>query len=86
MLRYGLPLLVFGVILYFLFGGLSRDPRLVPSPLVGKPVPAFDLPQLHTPETRSSQADLGRHPDPRQCLGKLVRRLPRRARGVAAAR
>jgi cytochrome c biogenesis protein CcmG, thiol:disulfide interchange protein DsbE len=58
MLRYGLPLLVFGVILYFLFGGLSRDPRLVPSPLVGKPAPAFDLPQLRTPETRSSQADL----------------------------
>ncbi|MGH8572373.1 MAG: redoxin family protein, partial [Gammaproteobacteria bacterium] len=58
MLRYGLPLLVFGVILYFLFEGLSRDPRLVPSPLVGKPAPAFDLPQLRTPETRSSQADL----------------------------
>ncbi len=57
-----LPLLVFGVIVYFLFGGLSRDPRLVPSPLVGKHAPAFDLPDLHTPDTRLTQADLQGRP------------------------
>ncbi|MGL4231794.1 MAG: redoxin family protein, partial [Casimicrobium sp.] len=29
-----------------LFYGLFRDPREVPSPLIGKPAPAFTLPQL----------------------------------------
>ncbi len=29
-----------------LFWGLFRDPREVPSPLIGKPAPAFTLPQL----------------------------------------
>ncbi len=52
-----LPLLAFGIIAYFLFEGLSRDPRLVPSPLIGKPAPPFDLPTLHAPETRLSAAD-----------------------------
>jgi cytochrome c biogenesis protein CcmG/thiol:disulfide interchange protein DsbE len=58
MLRFGVPLLVFGVIFYFLLGGLSRDPRLVPSPLVGKPAPAFDLPELDNPDERLANTDL----------------------------
>ncbi len=50
MVRYGLPLAAF-VLLLLLFGiGLRLDVRSVPSPLIGKPLPAFTLPQLHNPE------------------------------------
>ena len=41
-----LPLLVFGVIAGFLLVGLSRDPALLPSVLIDKPVPAFSAPLL----------------------------------------
>jgi cytochrome c biogenesis protein CcmG/thiol:disulfide interchange protein DsbE len=37
---------VFVGIAVFLGIGLTKDPRLVPSPLVGKPVPQFDLPPV----------------------------------------
>ncbi len=48
-LRFLIPLAVFGAIAVFLFRGLSRDPREIPSPLVGKPAPAFVLPTLADP-------------------------------------
>jgi cytochrome c biogenesis protein CcmG/thiol:disulfide interchange protein DsbE len=51
------PLAIFAAILAFLFVGLFRDPREVPSPLVGKPAPAFALADLHRPETRIATAD-----------------------------
>ena len=41
-----LPLLLFGGIVIFLAIGLRLDPREVPSPLIGKPVPAFSLPPV----------------------------------------
>lgn len=41
-----IPLALFIVLAVFLAIGLNRDPREVPSPLVGKPAPAFALPQL----------------------------------------
>ena len=40
------PLLAFGVLALVLGVGLSRDPREVPSPLIGKPAPQFDLPAV----------------------------------------
>lgn len=40
------PLLVFVGIAVFLAIGLRRDPREVPSPLIGKPVPDFSLPPV----------------------------------------
>ncbi len=49
-MRYLIPLIVFFVLVGFLGLGLRLDPRLVPSPLVGKPTPAFNLPQLVEPE------------------------------------
>jgi len=56
--RFLLPFLLFVVVVGFLAVGLERDPRLVPSPLIGKPLPAFELGSLATPETRLSRADL----------------------------
>ena len=40
--------------------GLQLNPREVPSPLIGKPAPAFELPLLHAPDKRfSSKEPLG---------------------------
>lgn len=47
MTRYLIPLAVFVVLVIFLAIGLGHDPREVPSPLINKPAPAFQLPQLH---------------------------------------
>jgi cytochrome c biogenesis protein CcmG, thiol:disulfide interchange protein DsbE len=41
-----LPLLVFVALGFLLFKGLSGDPTTLPSALIGKPVPAFDLPAI----------------------------------------
>jgi cytochrome c biogenesis protein CcmG/thiol:disulfide interchange protein DsbE len=58
MKRYLLPLLLFIVLVGFLAVGLKLKPREVPSPLVGKPAPAFSLPLLHDPDKTLSLADL----------------------------
>ncbi len=57
-LRYLVPLGIFAVLVAFLFRGLSLDPKLVPSPLVGKPMPAFTLTRLDNPNATISDADL----------------------------
>jgi cytochrome c biogenesis protein CcmG/thiol:disulfide interchange protein DsbE len=57
-LRWSLPLAVFAVLVVFFAVGLTRDPREVPSPLIGKPVPAFTLAQLHAPDKTLGTADL----------------------------
>jgi len=53
-----LPLLVFLVIAIFLAIGLTKDPRLVPSPLIGKPVPAFNLPAVQGGSAGLASTDL----------------------------
>ncbi len=54
-LKYLIPIAVFTVIAVFLLIGLNRNPREIPSPLIGKPAPVFELPQLDRPgETFSS--------------------------------
>lgn len=57
-LRYLVPLGIFAVLVAFLFRGLSLDPKLVPSPLVGKPMPAFTLTRLDDPGATISDSDL----------------------------
>jgi len=42
-----LPLLAFIVLVVFLGIGLTKDPRKLPSPFIGKAAPAFSLPLLH---------------------------------------
>lgn len=50
--RYLLPLGIFAALVALLAIGLGKDPRRVPSPFIGKPAPAFDLPQLEAPDLR----------------------------------
>lgn len=45
-LRFLIPLALFGVLAWFLLAGLKLDPKEVPSPLIGKPAPAFTLTRL----------------------------------------
>ena len=56
--RLLIPLGIFVVLAGFLFAGLWRDPREVPSPLIGKPAPIFTLAQLHTPQQKLGTADM----------------------------
>ena len=46
-LRFILPAAIFAVIAWFLLAGLDRNPREIPSPLIGKPAPEFSLPLTH---------------------------------------
>lgn len=48
--KFLIPLLLFIVLVGFLAVGLNRDPHEVPSPLIGKPAPAFELSQLQNPQ------------------------------------
>ncbi len=52
------PIAVFGVLIAFLAIGLTLNPRELPSPLVNKPVPAFELPQLNAPQQTFGPKDL----------------------------
>lgn len=58
MKRFLIPLALFLVLAGFLFVGLGLDPREVPSPLVGKPAPAFQAVALARPEVRIKRDDL----------------------------
>jgi cytochrome c biogenesis protein CcmG/thiol:disulfide interchange protein DsbE len=55
--RY-LPLLVFFVIAVFLGIGLTMNPKDIPSPLIGKPVPQFTLPPVKGRTMGLATADL----------------------------
>ncbi len=57
MMRYLLPLGVFGLLVILLGIGLTMDPKKVPSPLIGKPAPAFELTQLHQTSASFSPDD-----------------------------
>ena len=58
MKRYLLPLAIFLVLVGFFAVGLRLNPREVPSPLIGKPAPAFSLPVLNTPDRKVSAQDM----------------------------
>jgi cytochrome c biogenesis protein CcmG/thiol:disulfide interchange protein DsbE len=48
-LKFLIPLGIFLVLVAFLAVGLKLNPREVPSPLIGKPAPAFALTRLDAP-------------------------------------
>jgi cytochrome c biogenesis protein CcmG/thiol:disulfide interchange protein DsbE len=49
MLRYLTPLVVFALLILVLMNGLGKDPSRLPSPLLDKPGPQFELPSLTDP-------------------------------------
>ena len=53
-----IPLVLFIALVVFLLVGLRRDPHEVPSPLINKPAPAFQLPQLQDPTKTFSAQDM----------------------------
>ncbi|MGZ8219296.1 DsbE family thiol:disulfide interchange protein [Methylomagnum sp.] len=57
-MRFLIPLAVFLVMVIFLGIGLTLDPREVPSPFIGKPAPAFTLPQVADASKTIAPADL----------------------------
>lgn len=60
-MRFMLPLAAFIVLVIFLAIGLTLNPRQVPSPLIDKPAPVFQLQDLHNPEqVFSSNDNLGK--------------------------
>jgi cytochrome c biogenesis protein CcmG/thiol:disulfide interchange protein DsbE len=50
MSRFVIPLVLFVVLVVFLAIGLRHDPHEIPSPLINKPAPAFQLAQLKDPK------------------------------------
>ena len=57
-LKFLLPLLLFIVLVVFLAIGLNRDPQEVPSPLINKPAPVFEIPQLSDANQSFSPASM----------------------------
>ena len=58
MLRYLIPLGLFFVLVIILAIGLTRDPTTLPSALLDKPAPAFQLQQLKDPAKTFSTEDM----------------------------
>ncbi len=59
--KFLIPLVLFVALVVFLAIGLNRDPHEVPSPLINKAAPAFEVPQLAEPnKTFSPESMRGR--------------------------
>jgi cytochrome c biogenesis protein CcmG/thiol:disulfide interchange protein DsbE len=58
MLKRFIPLLIFIGLVAFLAIGLSLDPKKVPSPLINKPAPALNLPQLFNESELVTNSDM----------------------------
>ena len=54
-----MPLIIFGAMVVLLAIGLTLNPRLVPSPLIDKPAPVFELPLLFKEGSFSNEDLLG---------------------------
>ena len=57
-MRFLVPLGVFALLVLLLGIGLTLNPREVPSPLIDKPAPAFQLPRLDRPDQSLSHKDM----------------------------
>jgi cytochrome c biogenesis protein CcmG/thiol:disulfide interchange protein DsbE len=57
-LKLLIPLLAFGLLAVLLARGLQLNPREIPSPLIGKPAPTFELAPLHEGGRPLRHADL----------------------------
>ena len=57
-MKFFIPLAAFGVLVALLMFGLNNDPKAIPSPFIGQPAPAFELPRLYKPEQTISTEDM----------------------------
>jgi cytochrome c biogenesis protein CcmG/thiol:disulfide interchange protein DsbE len=57
-LKLAWTIMAFALLVALLAVGLGLDPREVPSPLIGKPAPHFELPLLAAPDKTFSQKDM----------------------------
>ncbi|MDR9499903.1 MAG: DsbE family thiol:disulfide interchange protein [Hydrogenovibrio sp.] len=57
MTKHTIPLIIFVALLILMWAGLSLNPRELPSPLIGKEVPKFELPLLMEPEATMTHKD-----------------------------
>ena len=58
MWRYAVPIVAFTILAGFFLRGLSLNPGLIESPLIGKPAPEFSLPALTNPSLQVGTKDL----------------------------
>lgn len=58
MKRFLIPVAIFILLGVLLAYGLKLDPRKIPSPLIGKPVPTFALPSVADPKRTVRSEDL----------------------------
>lgn len=58
MLRYAVPIAVLAALIALFAVGLNQDPSYVPSPLIGKPAPAFALPRVDNPALQLDRSEL----------------------------
>ncbi len=58
MMRYLLPLGVFVALVALFWKGLGLNPTELPSPLIGKPAPSFEVPTLADPSKTVSTEDM----------------------------
>ena len=57
MLKFLLPVGILGALGAVLYVGLYRNPGYVPSPFIGKPAPAYELPSLADPSSMVGSKD-----------------------------
>jgi cytochrome c biogenesis protein CcmG/thiol:disulfide interchange protein DsbE len=56
-LKFLIPGVLFLILVVFFVIGLQRDPRMIPSPLIGKPAPEFALEDLSDPQRTVGTSD-----------------------------
>jgi cytochrome c biogenesis protein CcmG/thiol:disulfide interchange protein DsbE len=62
MTKYLLPVGLFAALVAFLYFGLGRDKQTLPSPLIGKSAPIFELTRLDDPSQTFSNSELAGKP------------------------
>jgi cytochrome c biogenesis protein CcmG, thiol:disulfide interchange protein DsbE len=62
MWRFIVPIGLFAALIGFFFVGLGRDKETLPSPLIGKPAPAFELVTVEDPNRKIATRDFAGKP------------------------
>ena len=57
-MKFFIPLIAFVALAALMLFGLNNDPKLIPSPFIGKPAPSFSLPRLYKPNEKIGVKDM----------------------------